>query len=64
MTKHYIKMAYPKTQMAEYHCDDGLVAAARRIGGGVGQRGVSAISQRGMKAGHARSDMRRVGWLI
>jgi hypothetical protein len=45
MTKHYIKMAYPKTQMAEYRCDDGLVAAARRIGG-EGRGGWSTWGQR------------------
>jgi hypothetical protein len=54
ITERYIKMAYSKYKMIEYHDDGGLDAAARGIGGLVNTG--SAIGRCGIKA-----RVRRVG---
>jgi hypothetical protein len=50
ITERYIKMAYSKYKMIEYHDDGGLDAAARGIGGLVNTG--SAIGRCGIKARH------------
>jgi hypothetical protein len=63
ITERYIKMAYSKHKMTEYHGDGGLGMAARGIGGLVNV-GSAHRSMRDESEARARSVAHGVGWVV